>query len=419
VCFLLRIQAGNEDSVAPRDSRRPSVPNVVEGLKFVGAWAGMPILLEQLASSAVVGLKKSGSPLGPPMEAVPLPLGFMIFLERLVCNESCCLGKRLLAGFVLFCCWGGLRWSDGQACSPSCLSCVGWLIRGHTSKSKGRKKGIPFAVIAAGFTGSAPGWGWGHHYLKALSLWVARTPEETRDRTSFLLPCTSLDGVNVGTSKASYESAIYRFRMLLREWRCAYPDEYTWHSCKVTLLSWGNTLDLPLHWRRQQGHHAGGSGERVVATYGRDDTVHAIRLQETIIARVRSGSFKPTTPLNRGGMFPLVEPQVSHVFPPWSADEVFSCPGDVLFSPTPPSGVEGSRMLVHEGRFLRGYRECLGRRKRKRRRPSCGYEQMNSSHKSEDAGLSLYECARGRMVQVLASRSSWCFSLLLFSVWVS
>ena len=72
------------------------------------------------------------------------------------------------------------------------------------------------------------------------------------------------------------------------------------HSCKTTLLSWAQQLQLPLEQRQLQGHHRSQLNGSV-ALYSRNDTLPALILQYTIAQRIAEG-FRPLRPLLRGGL---------------------------------------------------------------------------------------------------------------------
>ena len=79
---------------------------------------------------------------------------------------------------------------------------------------------------------------------------------------------------------------------------------YIVHGLKSTLLSFANQLQLAPELRRLQGKHK----DPVQSTrlYSRDDVSGALQLQESIISSVQK-SWRPHTPLGRGGQIPILE----------------------------------------------------------------------------------------------------------------
>ena len=84
---------------------------------------------------------------------------------------------------------------------------------------------------------------------------------------------------------------------------------YILHSAKATLLSFGPQLGSAVDSddRLQQGHHA--DPRKSLQLYGRDSVWGALRYQQTVVQKIRTG-FRPKTAQHRGGQKPLVEPHV-------------------------------------------------------------------------------------------------------------
>ena len=81
---------------------------------------------------------------------------------------------------------------------------------------------------------------------------------------------------------------------------------YTLHSAKATLLSFGPQLGSAVDSddRLQQGHHA--DPRKSLQLYGSDSVWGALRCQQTVVQKIRTG-FRPKTAQHRGGQKPLVE----------------------------------------------------------------------------------------------------------------
>ena len=86
--------------------------------------------------------------------------------------------------------------------------------------------------------------------------------------------------------------------------------QYTLHSMKATLLSFGPQLGSLVSDsdRLLQGHHQ--DPKRSLNLYGRDSVWGSLRYQQTVITEVQNG-WRPKTAQHRGGQFPMVEPLVT------------------------------------------------------------------------------------------------------------
>ena len=86
--------------------------------------------------------------------------------------------------------------------------------------------------------------------------------------------------------------------------------QYTLHSMKATLLSFGPQLGSLVSDsdRLLQGHHH--DPKRSLNLYGRDSVWGSLRYQQTVITEVQKG-WRPKTAQHRGGQFPMVEPTVT------------------------------------------------------------------------------------------------------------
>eukprot|EP00435_Cladocopium_sp_Y103_P043594 s1882_g12.t1 len=84
---------------------------------------------------------------------------------------------------------------------------------------------------------------------------------------------------------------------------------FTLHSLKATLLSWGPQLAMHTNTeqRLQQGHHASQSSS--LAVYSRDNVWGALDFQRQVIQQVRAG-WRPQIAQHRGSQRPLQEPPV-------------------------------------------------------------------------------------------------------------
>ena len=94
----------------------------VKALRFVANRLELKILQESLRSEIVRAFCKNVNAVER-RETAPLPLSFLVWLERQVLNTTLSSGHRLRCGMVLVCIWASLRWSDAQWSPPSHLHC--------------------------------------------------------------------------------------------------------------------------------------------------------------------------------------------------------------------------------------------------------------------------------------------------------
>ena len=97
-----------------------------------------------------------------------MPLFAVWQLERVVADCRVLLGYRLLAGFLLCCVWGSLRFSDGDRTSPFSLAIDAWVLRGVSWQTKVSDRGVPFGALGVGLEASFPKWGWALHWFSCL-----------------------------------------------------------------------------------------------------------------------------------------------------------------------------------------------------------------------------------------------------------
>lgn len=180
-------------------------------------------------------------------------------------------------------------------------------LRGLCRVTKTTKVGQPFAVILAGLTAFSSRTSWVQHWLIALQTAMERSHPFQPD---FTIPV--LDSYHSPSMKASlsYSAALRALRWAMQTpWKGnnikpTAAQNYTLHSLKVTLLSAGAQLRLPLRARQLQGHHRPSDS---VQLYSRDDTVDALWLQQEISKATRDG-WRPVRPMQRGGQTPISEP---------------------------------------------------------------------------------------------------------------
>ena len=280
----------------------------VKALRFVANRLELKILQESLRSEIVRAFCKNVNAVER-RETAPLPLSFLIWLERQVLNTSLSSGHRLRCGMVLVCIWASLRWSDAQWSPPSHLHCDRHALIGTSVRTKVTSRSMPWAAFAPGFLTrpwTHPGWGpaWLCLVQQAVQRTSAVNPGFTPD---FLVAHLGEDDHSpTFVAPLSRDAGIILLRRLLAECYSdvspsARPDLSLIgvHSAKVTLLSISKQLLLDEGLRREQGHHRAALGQSMSRLYGRDDIAGPLALQQKVVQAV-AGGFRPLRPALRG-----------------------------------------------------------------------------------------------------------------------
>ena len=147
----------------------------VKALRFVANRLELKILQESLRSEIVRAFCKNVNAVER-RETAPLPLSFVVWLERQVLTTSLSAGHRLRCGMVLVCIWASLRWSDAQWSPPSYLHCDRHALIGTSVRTKVTTRSMPWAAFAPGFlTRPWTNPGWGQAWLCLVQQAVERT----------------------------------------------------------------------------------------------------------------------------------------------------------------------------------------------------------------------------------------------------
>ena len=278
----------------------------VKAMRFVSKRLELTILMVRLSSTLVKSFCVSGE-ITERRETAPLPLSFVIFLERLILDGQQPNAKRLVAGCMLVAVWASLRFSDAQWSSPLHLHMSSTALLGFSSKTKTTRKGMPFGVLAEGLLDRR----WPGVWLLLLQDAVRATTAAGGGSPDFLF--AKLGGTPdrpLLLEPLSRAEAMLQLRGLLAECYGKLPRE-RWpdlsligvHSFKVTILSFAKQLNLEEDLRMEQGHHRPvGSG--MAGLYGRDDVAGPLLLQKQVIAAVVNG-FRPLRAKSRGSMPPV------------------------------------------------------------------------------------------------------------------
>ena len=248
-------------------------------------------------------------------EAPPLPLWILFHWEKRILFSQSTTFEIIMLGAFLFMTWSSLRFSGVQRMNIESLVLSDMELRGMVWRSKTRSNGHPFGITSSGLC-STGSFTW---VVKFLRTWDALLAESGCGTWDFLIPHLSEQGTLLSHEPLDYASALRIFRdMLYTPWkRFSGPHpldqmqlNYTLHSAKATLLSFGPQLGSAVESddRLQQGHHA--DPRKSLHLYGRDSVWGALRYQQIVIQQIRKG-FRPKTAQHRGGQTPLVEPQVT------------------------------------------------------------------------------------------------------------
>ena len=293
-----------------------------KGLSWVARHAQLPDLFQALQSSVCKAYLQS-SVISEKRESAPLPLSFVVFLEKKILAKDASNCDILQLGALLFLIWSSLRWSDALWVDPKTITIQQHALFAISSHTKTTNRGMPIACYAFGFLGQHGNTSWAQTWLNVI--------QQAIHDTQHLYPAFAVDFLltEVGTdvNRPLFLRPMPRDRglQLLRYWMCqcheahgveAKPEDFHLlgtHSCKTTLLCWSQQLQVPLEQRQLQGHHRSAVNGSV-ALYSRNDTLPALMLQCTVAQRIAEG-FRPLRPMLRGGAPSL--PDFSIQLPAW------------------------------------------------------------------------------------------------------
>lgn len=293
-----------------------------KGLSWVARHAQLPDLFQALQSSVCKAHLQS-SVISEKRESAPLPLSFVVYLEKMILAKDASNCDILQLGALLFLIWSSLRWSDALWVDPKSISIQQHALFAISSHTKTTNRGMPIACYAFGLLGQHGNASWAQTWLNVI--------QQAIHDTQHLYPAFAVDFLltEVGTdlNRPLFLRPMPRDRglQLLRYWLCkcheahgvvAKPEDFHLlgtHSCKTTLLCWSQQLQLSLEQRQLQGHHRSAVNGSV-ALYSRNDTLPALMLQCTVAQRIAEG-FRPLRPMLRGGSPSL--PDFSIQLPSW------------------------------------------------------------------------------------------------------
>ena len=285
--------------------------HVTNGLKAI-RWAAKTLMLHlpnlydgimRTVSTMVVTDRK---------EALPFTAWILAKLELELLLESGPAGRRLFIGAVLTSVWASLRFSDSQHVKWDAILASTWCVRGTCFRTKTSRRGVPFGVFSWGIFGDASCTHktWVAKYLQLLG------EEWERLETcfgAFTPDCLFFTSNEEEFCPLSYGQVLSSLRGLLVHVGVPSGEasRFTLHSMKVTLLSILSQLGESESSRAAQGHHAHRESYSV-KLYSRDDVWQALKCQEQVSLKLRSG-WIPSTAQGRGGRIPVQQQSFMHL----------------------------------------------------------------------------------------------------------
>ena len=236
-------------------------------------------------------------------EAVPLPLGFIHWLEVSIILGEFTLSEIMFAGGILLCVWSSLRFSDSQHLHLQDICIDDDSIRGVCYRTKA-KSFMPFGCLVGGLCRMPVRQSWVMHWLHAFSQQVELN-RATGEYPDYIFIHMSAEELR----PLSYAECLSCLRQFLLRWGRLPSDQilqYTLHSMKVTLLAFYRQANVSIEARHLQGHHVFAPSSTL---YGRDDISPILLTQHQFVRDVHSG-WRPRAPVLRGVTYLPSEPTV-------------------------------------------------------------------------------------------------------------
>ena len=229
-------------------------------------------------------------------EAPPLPLWILVQWERRILMSACTISEIIMLGNFLLMAWASLRFSDAQRIEMARMVLSTTDLRGIIWRSKTTTVGMPFGAMNSGILSKgAHSWMW--KFIKTMD---SILNDNGAPDVDFLLPHCDADLVSFPLTPMTYATALFHFRRLIHcPWRSSSNPmtgldlNFTLHSLKATLLSWGPQLSMHTQpeQRLQQGHHVSQSSS--LAVYSRDSVWGALDFQNRSSCKcVMAGALK-------------------------------------------------------------------------------------------------------------------------------
>ena len=144
----------------------------LKALAWMARTAGLPALQSRLQLSVVRAFSVATSP-SERRESLPLPLSFVVWLERRVQDPATPPSEALFIGFFLTAVWASLRWGDMLWVPPDRLQLQlsHGAILGSAVRAKTTNRAMPFGFMIFGLSGTpSSNWGIKFHNLLRQSL---------------------------------------------------------------------------------------------------------------------------------------------------------------------------------------------------------------------------------------------------------
>ena len=235
-----------------------------KGLSWMSRQAQLPDLFQALQSMVCKAYLQS-STISEKRESAPLPLSFVLYLEKTVLAKTTTPGDVLQLGSLLFMIWSSLRWSDTLWIRPDSITIQQHAVFALSSHTKTTNRGMPVACFAFGMLGQHGSASWAQVWLNVVHQALYDT---TATHPGFDVDYL-LTEIGSDAQKPQFLKPLPRDRglQLLRYWLCQCHEAHQveakledfhllgTHSCKTTMLCWAQQLQLPLEQRQLQGHH--------------------------------------------------------------------------------------------------------------------------------------------------------------------
>ena len=169
-------------------SVRASKQGPSRALCWMARVAGLPCLQARLQLSIVRAFATATAP-SERRESLPLPLSFVIWLERRVADPSAPPSEALFLGFLLIAVWASLRWGDLLWIPPDRLhlQLAHLAVLGTALRTKTTARSMPFGFLITGVSGS-PSCNWGMRFLNLLRQALSDTQSRQPGRVIDFLP---------------------------------------------------------------------------------------------------------------------------------------------------------------------------------------------------------------------------------------
>ena len=225
-----------------------SCASTIKALRWLHRTAGVTIL--QVVHSAMINSFLIQKIPRDRKEAPPMPLWILVQWERRILMSACSTSEILLLGSFLLMAWASLRFSDAQRIEMGRMVLTETDLRGIVWRSKTTTVGMPFGAVNSGLLSKgAHSWVW--KFLKTLDTILQDNGIADID---FLLPHCDANSVSFPLTPMTYATALFHLRRMINcPWRSSVNPmlgldlNFTLHSLKATLLSWGPQLSNFTH----------------------------------------------------------------------------------------------------------------------------------------------------------------------------